>query len=293
MEAITLAGGDEELICKTLQVEHKLFYFDLKENPRGRYLKISEKTSGSRSTIIVPIAGVVWFIDLFNYYANGNDPELSSKELQLDTKVFYFDVGENQRGRFLKISEASVTRSRSTIIVPAGNAADDGWPAFRNILVEIHESSQLLLSPTKGSVPPQQASHAEHMGNLTDSVWAGFIPSSSSPLVSAISCASTDIGLPNVASSATATDGIVTARVIWAEQKKFFFDLGNNARGQYLRISEVTGVDRSAIILPALALEQFHETLGQFVDMVKSQGPVGSSTANVRTIAPPRKRSEG
>jgi hypothetical protein len=55
---------------------------------------------------------------------------------------------------------------------------------------------------------------------------------------------------------------------------------------------QVTGVDRSAIILPALVLEQFHETLGQFVDMVKSQGPVGSSAANVRTIAPPRKRSE-
>jgi hypothetical protein len=33
MEASTLAGGDAELICKTLQVEHKLFYFDLKENP--------------------------------------------------------------------------------------------------------------------------------------------------------------------------------------------------------------------------------------------------------------------
>uniref|UniRef100_A0A3Q7EDU6 Uncharacterized protein n=1 Tax=Solanum lycopersicum TaxID=4081 RepID=A0A3Q7EDU6_SOLLC len=30
-------------------VEHKLFYFDLKENPRGRYLKISEKTSATRS----------------------------------------------------------------------------------------------------------------------------------------------------------------------------------------------------------------------------------------------------
>lgn len=79
-------GGDAELVCKTLQVEHKLFYFDLKENPRGRYLKISEKTSGSRSTIIVPVAGIVWFVDLFNYYANGEE-ELSSKELQLDTKV--------------------------------------------------------------------------------------------------------------------------------------------------------------------------------------------------------------
>lgn len=78
---------DAELVCKTLQVEHKLFYFDLKENPRGRYLKISEKTSGSRSTIIVPVAGVVWFVDLFTYYANGDDAEPSSKELQLDTKV--------------------------------------------------------------------------------------------------------------------------------------------------------------------------------------------------------------
>ncbi|CAK9218698.1 unnamed protein product [Sphagnum jensenii] len=295
MEAAAAPGvGDVELVCKTLQVEHKLFYFDLKENPRGRYLKISEKTSGSRSTIIVPIAGVVWFVDLFNYYANGDEPELSSKELQLDTKVFYFDVGENQRGRFLKVSEASVTRSRSTIIVPAGNSSDDGWAAFRNILVEIHEASQQLFPSPNSSGPSQQATgHAEHMGNLADAVGAGFMTSSSPPPVSAISSASADMGSPNLAYSAAAAGGMATARVIRAEQKKFFFDLGSNARGQYLRISEVTGVDRSAIILPALALEQFYETLGQFVDMVKSQGVVASSAANVRTIAPPRKRSEG
>jgi hypothetical protein len=139
----------------------------------------------------------------------------------------------------------------------------------------------------------QATSHAEHMGNLADAVGAGFMTSSSPPPVSAISSASADMGSPNLAYSAAAAGGMATARVIWAEQKKFFFDLGSNARGQYLRISEVTGVDRSAIILPALALEPFYETLGQFVDMVKSQGVVASSAANVRTIAPPRKRSEG
>jgi len=80
-------GADVELLCKTLQVEHKLFYFDLKENPRGRYLKISEKTSATRSTIIVPFSGISWFLDLFNYYVNSEDQELFSKELQLDTKV--------------------------------------------------------------------------------------------------------------------------------------------------------------------------------------------------------------
>ena len=52
-------------------------------------------------------------------------------------------------------------------------------------------------------------------------------------------------------------------------------------------------MDRSAIILPALVLEQFHETLGQFVEMLKSQEHVGTNVANVRTIAPPRKRAEG
>ena len=90
-------GNDVELVCKTLQVEHKLFYFDLKENPRGRYLKISEKTSATRSTIIVPSSGISWFLDLFNYYVNSDDQDLFSKELQLDTKVFYFDIGENRR----------------------------------------------------------------------------------------------------------------------------------------------------------------------------------------------------
>jgi len=182
-------GGDAELVCKTLQVEHKLFYFDLKENPRGRYLKISEKTSGSRSTIIVPVAGIVWFVDLFTYYASSEE-ELSSKELQLDTKVFYFDVGENQRGRFLKVSEASVTRNRSTIIVPAGSAQDEGWAAFRSILVEIHDASQLLMPqhppPSSGPLVQQGPSSNEHMVvNMSDNVGSGYHPTTSSPPASA------------------------------------------------------------------------------------------------------------
>jgi len=54
-----------------------------------------------------------------------------------------------------QVSEASVTRSRSTIIVPAGNSSDDGWAAFRNILVEIHEASQQLLPSPNSSGPSQ------------------------------------------------------------------------------------------------------------------------------------------
>ncbi|GAB2276909.1 Adenylosuccinate synthetase 1, chloroplastic [Dionaea muscipula] len=62
MEGNPRGGKDVELVCKTLQVGHKLFYFDLKENPRDRYLKISEKTSASRyfTSTLVRIEGGVF-----------------------------------------------------------------------------------------------------------------------------------------------------------------------------------------------------------------------------------------
>ncbi|KAK9692436.1 hypothetical protein RND81_09G264400 [Saponaria officinalis] len=84
------------------------------------------------------------FLNLFNYYLTSDDQDLFSKELQLDSKVFCFDVGENRRGCFLKVSEASMSRNCSTIIIPAGITGDEGWAAFRNILAEINEALGLF-----------------------------------------------------------------------------------------------------------------------------------------------------
>jgi hypothetical protein len=39
-------------------VERKSFYFDLKENPRGRFLRITEDVNGRRDTIIIPAPGL-------------------------------------------------------------------------------------------------------------------------------------------------------------------------------------------------------------------------------------------
>ncbi|CAI8617631.1 unnamed protein product [Vicia faba] len=274
-------GADVELLCKTLQVEHKLFYFDLKENPRGRYLKISEKTSATRSTIIVPFSGISWFLDLFNYYVNPDDQELFSKELQLDTKVFYFDIGENRRGRFLKVSEASVSRNRSTIIVPAGSSRDEGWTAFRNILAEINEASRLFLLPNQ----QQSSESSERLVGLSDDVGAGFISGhSTQPATSSELNVDRSVDLP----AQEETGNLGVSKVIRADQKRFFFDLGNNNRGHFLRISEVAGSDRSSIILPLSGLKQFHEIVGHFVEITKDRIE-GMSVANVRTIDPPQR----
>ncbi|KAI9195074.1 hypothetical protein LWI28_011398 [Acer negundo] len=275
-------GNDVELVCKTLQVEHKLFYFDLKENPRGRYLKISEKTSATRSTIIVPSSGISWFLDLFNYYVNVNsdDHDLFSKELQLDTKVFYFDIGENRRGRFLKVSEASVSRNRSTIIVPAGSSRDEGWAAFRNILAEINEASRLFILPNQ-----QGSETSERLVGLSDDVGAGFISGhSSQPAPASELNVDRSVELP--AQDEIGNMGV--SKVIRADQKKFFFDLGSNNRGHFLRISEVAGSDRSSIILPLSGLKQFHEMVGHFVEITKDRIE-GMTGANVRTVDTPHR----
>ncbi|KAK1411070.1 hypothetical protein QVD17_37614 [Tagetes erecta] len=281
-------GNDVELLSKTLQVEHKLFYFDLKENPRGRYLKISEKTSATRSTIIVPFNGIAWFFDIFNYYVTSDDQDVSSKELQLDSKVFYFDVGENRRGRFLKVSEASVSRNRSTIIVPAGSNRDEGWSAFRNILEEINETSKLFASNQQNSEGITQ----ERLVGLSDDVGAGFIAGNSSqpaPIATSdlnLGDRTTTFDLPP--SSSDESGGFGVSKVIRADQKRFFFDLGSNNRGHYLRISEVAGSDRSSIILPLSGLKQFHEMVGHFVEITKDRIE-GMTGANVRNVDPPQR----
>lgn len=57
-----LRGGNDgpnqeiELMTMELKVENKRFYFNLKENQKGRFLKIAE-VSGGRSTIIIPQSG--------------------------------------------------------------------------------------------------------------------------------------------------------------------------------------------------------------------------------------------
>lgn len=49
---------DKELFSEQVQIERKFFSFDLRENPRGRFLRITEDVGGRRDTIIMPATGL-------------------------------------------------------------------------------------------------------------------------------------------------------------------------------------------------------------------------------------------
>ena len=50
--------NEETLRSDKVQIERKTFLFTLKENPRGRFLRITEDVGGRRDTIIIPAPGL-------------------------------------------------------------------------------------------------------------------------------------------------------------------------------------------------------------------------------------------
>lgn len=52
------AHAETQLLGEQLQIERKIFSFALKENSRGRFLKITEDVGGRRDSIIIPSTGL-------------------------------------------------------------------------------------------------------------------------------------------------------------------------------------------------------------------------------------------
>jgi hypothetical protein len=57
------AVQEHSLQTLTLKVERKNFTFDLRENPRGQFLRITEEVNGRYDAIIVPTTGLEQFRD--------------------------------------------------------------------------------------------------------------------------------------------------------------------------------------------------------------------------------------
>lgn len=69
-------GDSEEIANERLETKRKTFFLDLKKNDRGLFIKISERSGGRRSTVMVPYEHVDEFIaKLQALRAAGPEPE--------------------------------------------------------------------------------------------------------------------------------------------------------------------------------------------------------------------------
>ncbi|XP_035313815.1 transcriptional activator protein Pur-alpha [Cricetulus griseus] len=110
--------------------ENRKYYMDLKENQRGRFLRIRQTVnrgpglgSTQGQTIALPAQGLIEFRDalakLIDDYGVEEEPaELpEGTSLTVDNKRFFFDVGSNKYGVFMRVSEVKPTY-RNSITVP-------------------------------------------------------------------------------------------------------------------------------------------------------------------------------
>jgi hypothetical protein len=75
-------------------------------------------------------------------------------------------------------------------------------------------------------------------------------------------------------------DPLHTERV-QVERKQFIFDLRENPRGRFLRITEDVNGRRNAIVIPSVGIEDFHRIIGLMIEQNKKfgQAPIESVTA--------------
>ncbi|MBW7908168.1 MAG: PUR family DNA/RNA-binding protein [Kiritimatiellae bacterium] len=72
---------ENQLFSEKLQIERKQFFFDLKENPRGRFLRITEDVGGRRDTIIIPAPGLEAFREMLEQVIQASDNAVPSESV--------------------------------------------------------------------------------------------------------------------------------------------------------------------------------------------------------------------
>ena len=65
--------SEETIRSEKIQIERKTFVLTLKQNPRGRFLRITEDVNGRRDTIIVPATGLEEFRKLIDEMVRAAD----------------------------------------------------------------------------------------------------------------------------------------------------------------------------------------------------------------------------
>jgi hypothetical protein len=75
---------EDTLKSVEIQIERKTFHLTLKENPRGRFLRISEENNAKRNSIIIPAPGLKDFQNLINEMVKASD-EIPAKSVPAAT----------------------------------------------------------------------------------------------------------------------------------------------------------------------------------------------------------------
>ncbi|RWS26979.1 pur-alpha-like protein [Leptotrombidium deliense] len=229
-------SGEQELATKMLQIQHKRFYLDVKQNRRGRFIKVAEVgAAGRKSRLLLAMSTAAEFRDHLSSFSElyaslevssnvsgppnpenlPEDGKLKSEVMVKENRRYYLDLKENNRGRFLRVSQ-TISRGgpRSQIAIPA-----QGMIEFRDALTDLLDEFG-----------------TDDGGREDDKVSSSF------------------------------KGELPEGRQMRIDNKKFYFDIGQNNLGIYMRISEVKSNFRSSITIPEKSWSRFRDVFNDYVE---------------------------
>lgn len=247
-DGVTINGYNsrDELMSVKILVGTKRILAALCENDRGRFVKLTD----GRSRIIVPGDGIMQMREALvalestaesappprsddpshaaQSSASGEEVKsecVNAQRFLSEGRKFYFDVLENARGRYVKISQSSTRRI--TMIMPV------------NGLALLREGLDMLLEKTPPDTTVTDPSSVQRVTRTVERV---------TPMQD----------------GASVTLNVVQ-REIRVMGKRVVFESGANRRGSYIKISENTGSQRMTVMLPHSAVPQIIELLQEVV----------------------------
>ncbi|OWK12093.1 PURA, partial [Cervus elaphus hippelaphus] len=266
--------------------ENRKYYMDLKENQRGRFLRIRQTVnrgpglgSTQGQTIALPAQGLIEFRDalakLIDDYGVEEEPaELpEGTSLTVDNKRFFFDVGSNKYGVFMRVSEVKPTY-RNSITVPYKVWAKFGHTFCkyseemkkiqekqrekRAACEQLHQQQQQQQEETAAATLLLQVAveFRDYLGDFIEH-YAQLGPSQP----------------PDLAQAQDEPRRALKSEFLVRENRKYYMDLKENQRGRFLRIRQTVNrgpglgsTQGQTIALPAQGLIEFRDALAKLID---------------------------
>ncbi|VDN01060.1 unnamed protein product [Thelazia callipaeda] len=240
---------ERELASKSLSVQDKRFYVDVKQNNRGRFIKLAEVGSGRRkSQLTLSMSAAAAFRDhldqfvkffdglgiMFTLRTSGEEPSggenghLKSEVIVLHLRQYFLKLKENERGRYLLVFQMVLKNPqfhRPPIALPA-----TGMAQLRDTLTE-----------------------------LIDKYAEGYLIEYD-----------TYLALPK-------------PKHVRADNKMFIFVVDRNERGTFLRILEVKKMGRcSSITVPMSSWGAFQDVLSDLQEKVTPSNEIKSGKEELK-----------
>ncbi|XP_050357212.1 transcriptional activator protein Pur-alpha isoform X3 [Nymphalis io] len=181
---------DGKLKSEMMLKDNRRYYLDLKENSRGRFLRVSQTITrgGPRSQVALPAQGMIEFrdaltdlLDDFGTDDGGFKGELpEGRHLRVDNKNFYFDIGQNNRGIYMKVSEVVPSLQVKSNFRTAITVPEKCWTRFRDILADYCDKmNRAHAEPAdhhQGAPPAARAASAPDRAPARDEAFSGSAP---------------------------------------------------------------------------------------------------------------------